>query len=652
VKLGQASALSARVRAVPYPREATLHGLFSEHAAATPDKAAVVMDDIVLSYGDLERRSNALARRLRGRGVGEGDRVGLLSHRAPEAITAILASLKLGAFFMPLDPAYPPERVRMMVEDARPAVVLAQAAALADHPSIEGYDGLLLSLEAEIDKALRLEDASALPAAGAAGEPAYLIYTSGSTGRPKGVLGVHRGVVRAVWRNELAGFDADAVTLHVTAPSFDPSQLEIWGALANGGTIAILPDPTPALDRIAWAIGRYGATWTSLTTGLFHLMVDHKLEALAPLRCIFAGGDVLSPPHANKAVATLTSTRVVNAYGPTENGIVTTWFEVPRDGWPERSIPIGFAVPETQVHVLDEALQPVADGEVGQLCTGGDGLAAGYFGRPDLTAERFVPDPFAASPDARMYLTGDLVRRRPDGAIEFVGRNDRQVKINNKRVELDEIENIVREDPRLADAIVILREDEPGAPRLAAYLKPAEPIEAEARSAFADAVAESLREKLPTHMQPADLVVMDAFPLTEAGKVDRKALPRPAVRATAPNGDSAGPVMAASETEQAIAEIWAEVLKLPAVGVDDNFFDLGGTSMQLVRVHAQIQGRLASDVTLVTLFELPKIRDLAAHLARPPGVAETGTGVASRERADKRAEALARARNLKARAGR
>lgn len=630
-----------------------MHGLFAEHAAATPQKAAVVSETGNLTYAELDRRSNALARRLRAHGVQAGDRVALLSHRAPEAITAILAALKLGAYFTPLDPAYPADRVRMMVEDASPRLVLAQASELPRHTPIDGYAGRVLSLEGEIADAARLEDGRALPPAGAAGDPAYLIFTSGSTGRPKGVLGAHRGVVRAVWRNALAGFDADCVTLHVTAPSFDPSQLEIWGALANGGTIAILPDPTPALDRIAWAIGHYGATWTSLTTGIFHLMVDHKLEALAPLRCVFAGGDVLSPPHANKAVAALPTTRVVNAYGPTENGIVTAWFEVPREGWTGASIPIGYEVPDTRVYVLDEDLRPVAEGEVGQLCTGGDGLAVGYFGRPDLTAERFVRDPFSDDADARMYLTGDLVRRRPDGAIEFVGRNDRQVKINNKRVELDEIENIIRDDPRLADAIVVLREDEPGAPRLAAYLKPNAPLEAADRPAFVEAVAESLRQTLPTHMQPADLMVMEAFPLTEAGKVDRKALPRPPSRAGAPKKDTASGAAAVSETERVIAEIWSDVLKLPAVGVDENFFDLGGTSMQLVRVHAQIQGRLGSDVTLVTLFERPKIRELAAYLNAGGRDAEPGTGVASgREKADRRSEALARARNMRARAGR
>ena len=393
-----------------------------------------------------------------------------------------------------------------------------------------------------------------------------------------------------------------------------------------------MPDATPSLDRIIDAVKRTQATWTIFSTGIFHYMVEHNPAALASLRGMFIGGDVFSVPHADKAARAMPNTMLVNAYGPTENSIITTCFVLPPTGWSEGSVPIGEPVDHCTVYVMDETLHEVADGETGELCTGGDGLALGYHNQPELTAQKFVRHPKTGE---RLYRTGDIVRRRPDGLIEFVGRNDRQVKLNGKRVELDEIEALLRADDEVADAAAILREDTPGVKRLAAYLKP---VEQPAPLAFGAAVIERLKTHAPAHMIPSDVVVVETFPLTPAGKLDRKALPAPRL--------DFKPLETNDDTERTLAEIWREVLGVPSVGLDDNFFDLGGTSLLLIRVHAKIQEKLSPDVPLVLLFETPKIRDLAERLRKPKG--ETGgAALAVKDRAKRQAEALARMRDVK-----
>lgn len=609
-----------------YPRDNTIVELFQANARATPHAIVLEQEGRTLSYAELDAFSNTLATKLNEIGVGAGDIVALLTQRSIEAVAAMLATLKVGAAFTPLDPAYPRERLAFMLSDAAPKALFAQADAL---------NSLQLSFPAARTLLLNYEAGDAAFATHESGpeDVAYLIYTSGSTGQPKGVLVPHRGLIRSVWRNDYAGFTGGGdVVLHITALSFDPSQLEIWGALLNGGKLAILPDATPSLDRIAETIKRTGATWTSLTTGIFHFMVEHRLSDLAGMRAINAGGDVLSATHADKAARALPNTTLINAYGPTENSIVTTCFRVPRTGWSDGPIPIGDAVAHCTLYVMDEDLREVPDGEAGELCAGGDGLAHGYHNQPELTAQKFVRHPQTGE---RLYRTGDFVRRRADGLIEFIGRNDRQVKLNGKRVELDEIEAMLREDDDVADAAAILREDTPGIKRLAAYLKP---THQPAAPAFGAAVIERLKARAPAHLIPADIVVLETFPLTPAGKVDRKALPKPRV--------DFKPLETNDDTERKLAEIWREVLGVGAVGLDDNFFDLGGTSLLLIRVHAKIQEKLSPDLPLVTLFETPKIRDLAERLRKPKGE-PNGAALAVKDRAKRQAEALARMRDAR-----
>ena len=622
-----------------------LHSFVEAWARSTPDKAAILVDDVVVTYAELERRAEQLAVYLKNQGVGRGDRVGLLLNRSAQAIYGMVATLKLGAIFLPIDITFPLQRIEMMIEDAQPRALLSLNAVLEGRPDLAAAGWRVV----DIDEAITATPAPAQPLE--AIEPssaAYLLYTSGSTGRPKGVLGVHSGITRLVLPSHEGFFDKDSVCLHITALTFDPSQVEIWGALVNGGTIAILPDALPSLDRICEVIHKHGATWSHMTTGIFHLMVDHRLDGLRPLKTVWASGDVLSLAHANRAVAALPDTQVVNEYGPTENGVATTWFIMPKGGWDGPSVPIGWTCPFTTTYVLDDDLKPVPEGEIGQLCTGGLGLAEGYYGRPDLTAERFVENPKWLPDEPRIYLTGDRVRRRPDGLIEFIGRNDRQVKINNKRVELDEIENIIRQDSRIADAAVMLISEGEDLKRLIGYLKPAGDVALADRGAFAQAVSASLASSLPEHMLPGEFHVMDAFPLTESGKLDRRMLPVPK-RPAAEQGGAAEGRINQTELERIVSDIWKATLKLDFVGLDSNFFDLGGSSLQLVKIHAQIQNDVRSDVELMDLFENVTVRDLAAFLAGDGKAGAAEIKADQKERSDRRAEALQRAREQRAR---
>ncbi|HVV94023.1 MAG TPA: non-ribosomal peptide synthetase [Hyphomicrobiales bacterium] len=613
-----------------YPRDAPVHALFLAAAAATPDAVALRHAAGTVSYGALAADARRIAAALAADGVGSGDLVAVLTERGPAAIAAFIGILAAGAAYVPLDPAYPAEALEAMLGDADPPRLLVQRALADRFPGLVPPHGAVRVLE-EL-----LADAPPVPAlpAGAATDLAYVMYTSGSTGTPKGVRVPHRAVVRLVRGQRYARFAADEVFLHLSPLAFDASTFEIWGALLNGGSVAIVGEPRPGLADIGAAIARHGATTAWFTAALFHLMVEHRLEELRPLRRIVTGGDVVSPGHAARALAGLPGCRLVNGYGPTENTTFTTAYDLLAEGWDGGALPIGRPLAHGRVAILDEDLAPVADGEVGQLCCGGDGLADGYLRRPELTASKFVADP--ARPGERLYLTGDLARRRPDGVIEFLGRLDRQVKINGKRVELDEIEHVLRADPALADAIVVMREDRPGMKRLAAYLKPATAWAAERCAAEAAGVIRRLRRKLPEHMIPADVVVVEAFALTPNGKVDRKALPPP------PAAAPAAPALAAdSPTERAVALIWQRVLALPTVPAKGNFFDLGGTSLQIIAVHDAIEQETGRRIPIASLFEHPTVAGLAAFL---DDRADDGAVAAARLRAARQGAALGRFR--------
>ncbi|HEU0302771.1 MAG TPA: amino acid adenylation domain-containing protein, partial [Longimicrobium sp.] len=450
-----------------YPRDATIHALFAEHASATPDAVALVYRGQAMTYGELDARSGALARRLVAAGVKAGDRVGMALQRSLEAPVATLAILRAGASYVPLDPAYPADRMAGMLEDAAVAVLVVRDE--VPH-SLAAFAGPVVSLAA--DAAFDAPDAD-LPAVTADAE-AYVSFTSGSTGRPKGVAVPHRGVARLVRGTDHADYGPEQVWLQIAPLSFDAYTLELWPAVLNGGRMVVHPPEAPSLEGVAAALVEHRVTHVWLTSSLFHQLVDEHLDALGGLRHLMTGGDVVSPAHVRRVLERFPSLRVMNGYGPTENTVFTTTHDVRLEDLESASLPIGRPIANATAYVLDPALRLVPPGVPGELFVGGDGLALGYVRRPRLTAERFVPDPFGGVPGARLYRTGDRVRMRGDGRLEFLARVDQQVKIRGFRVEPGEIEAALRGHPRVADAVVVPREDVAGERRLVAYVVPAD----------------------------------------------------------------------------------------------------------------------------------------------------------------------------------
>ncbi len=571
-----------------------------------------------MTYADLDRRSNKLARHLRRQGVGANDLIALHAGRSTGSLVAMLATLKLGAAYAPLDPAAPADYHAWVLQDCGARLTLAGRDA-RDVP------GVVIDLEDAL-AACESEDGSALEDPCRPDDIAYVMYTSGSTGRPKGVRVPHRAVVRLVSDQTYTRFAADEVFLHAAPLVFDASTFEIWGALLHGALAVVVEEDRASLQQIADAIRRHGVTTAWFTAGLFHLLVEHQLEALQGVRHILAGGDVLSPTHVLRARASLPDCQLVNGYGPTENTTFTCCYRIPKAGWGGGPVPIGTPINGTCVRLLDDAMKPVPDGEIGMLYTGGLGLASGYLGDAARSAAAFVPDPF--HPGATLYRTGDLARRRPDGAFDFIGRRDRQVKIDGKRVELGEIEETLRRSGSIADAVVTASKTDDGHV-LTAYIKGA--AANSDRSMLASEARNGLLRTLPPHMRPARIVVLDEFPLNTSGKVDHDRLPKP----LPPHAEAVPP--AEGNTERMLGEIFARVLDVRSVGADTNFFDLGATSLKLVEAHAAIE-RIWPGVGVVALFRHPNIRDLARAIEGR----DTALDSAARRRAQQQAEALKR----------
>ncbi|HEY6432768.1 MAG TPA: non-ribosomal peptide synthetase [Acetobacteraceae bacterium] len=630
----------------------SIGALFSTCAALHRNETAIVCEGRRVSYGELDRAAGNICRSLLRAGVGKGEPVGLVAHRSIEAVVAMLGIIKAGGAYLPLDMSYPTAMLRHICDDARPALTLV-ARSLHDSVSLGPFwSGTTLYIESDLSLSGSMEAGGSGRWRGPDGaEPlerevgpddlAYIMYTSGSTGRPKGVMVPHRGVIRLVSDCDFVSLDASEVILHLAPLSFDASTLEIWGALLNGGRLAIVRAAMPTLDEIADAIRDYGATTLWLTAGLFHLMVDRRIDGLRPLRQLIAGGDVLSVPHVAKAMAALPRCRTVNGYGPTENTTFTCCYTVPRDVELAGSLPIGTAIRGTVVYVLDDEMKPVPDGQEGELYAGGAGVALGYLNQPELTAEKFIDDPFGGRSGARLYRTGDRVRRRADGNIEFLGRADRQVKINGKRVELDAIEACLHALHGVRDVAVISRADSAGRRSAVAFVTLGEGVcltQGELRAA--------LRSDVPDFMVPAEIVVLAALPLTSAGKIDRGRLAEAYPEIAA----SPGAVLTGgNQTSRALQQIWCRVLGVESVGVDDNFFDLGGTSLQLIEVHARITEQFDMSVAVVDLFAHPSIRGLASRLDGTRAAAPASLSGA--ERAHHRSAALAQALAVRSRRG-
>jgi amino acid adenylation domain-containing protein len=621
--------------ATDYPCEKTVAQLFEETVTAQPDSIAVELGKERLTYSELNMRANRVAHRLRTMSVGPETMVACCIDRSLEMIGAFIGILKASGAYVPLDLSYPTERFDFMLEDSRTLVILTQRS-LA--PALRGRDNVSVICMDEFEAPTSPADEVNLPPAGGPTSLAYVMYTSGSTGRPKGVMVENRAIVRLVRDTNFCHFGVEEVFLQFAPVSFDASTLEIWGPLLNGGKLVMMPPQAASLEDLGRTIREHGVTTLWLTSGLFNLMVEQRVEDLRPLRQLLAGGDVLSPRHVRTVLENLPDCRLINGYGPTENTTFTCCHTMKHGDHVPESIPIGKPVSNTQVYILDEQMNPLPPGQTGELYAAGDGLARGYLNNPEATAEKFVPNPFASGENKLMYRTGDLARWCEDGVIEFLGRIDTQVKVLGHRIEPGEVETVLRMNKDVSQVCVVADSGENGSKRLVAYYVP---------SATAGPSPSDLRKflagKLPHYMVPALFVPLNALPLSPNGKVDRTALSAPvaAVGVEPPAADSA-----ATQLEKTLGELWQRILRVDRVGPDDNFFDLGGDSLMIVAVHSNLQKILHVEIPVTDLFEFTTIRALARHLGGNQPDAPSFSDV--QQQAKKQREAFERQREIRA----
>ncbi|MFN6474778.1 non-ribosomal peptide synthetase [Nostoc sp. DedQUE07] len=585
-----------------YPQQASIHQLFEAQVEKNPDAVALTFNNQHFTYRDLNNRANQLAKHLRSLGVGTEILVGICIERSLEMVVALLAILKAGGAYVPLDPGYPQERLAFMLSDTQVSVLLTQKELVTKLPT---HTAFVICLDADWNT-IAQNSKDNLSTSVTADNLAYVMYTSGSTGTPKGVSVIHRGVVRLVKETNYAQLTPEEVILQLAPISFDASTFEIWGCLLNGGRLVIYPPNTPSLEELGQIIQQYQVTTLWLTAGLFHLIVDEKIDALKSLRQLLAGGDVLSVPHVQKFLQTVENCQLINGYGPTENTTFTCCHPITAPLQPDVSIPIGRPIANTQVYILDKNLQLVSIGEAGELYIGGDGLARGYLNRPDLTAEKFISHSFDNNLATRLYKTGDLARYLPDGNIEFLGRIDNQVKIRGFRIELGEIEREIAQHPDVREIVVLARQDEASEKQLTAYIVP------HYNSGYThNKLRGFLQQRLPNYMVPSAFVMLESLPLTANGKVDRHKLP--ASSRERPQLEQAY-IAPQSDLERLLAGILSELLKIDRVGIDDNFFDLGATSISILQVAARIKQELGIELPAVKLFQYSTIGSLANYL--------------------------------------
>ena len=591
-----------------YPADATISALFAAQVAANPEATAMVFGagcaaNTSVSYAELDRRSNALAWRLRRRGVGADTPVGLAIERGTDLVTALLAVVKAGGAYLPIDAGSPPSRVAAMIAATNARLVLVTAQTAAAVPALAGVD--LVRVD-DTGPAMAADERAAPPDVSHPLSLAYISFTSGSTGVPKGVAVPQRAVIRLVSDPNFASLGPSERLLHLAPIAFDASTLEVWGALLTGATVVVAPPGPLGLSDVASLLRTAGLTVAWLTAGLFHQLAEADIDAVAGLPVLLAGGDVLDQDTVRAVLAARRGKPLVNGYGPTENTTFTTCHVMTDPGQAGLTVPIGRPIQHTTVHILDKRGRPAPIGVVGELHAGGDGLARGYAGNAAATAQVFLPDP--SGHGARLYRTGDLARWRADGTIEFAGRADDQIKIRGFRVEPGEVTAALRTHPGVRDAVVVVAGD--GAQRhLIGYVTPADGVDPAALRP--SMLRDFLARRLPDYLVPTGFKALDRLPLNANSKVDRAALPAPA-RET---GERASP--ARSETEKRLADIWRVLLAAEGAGDagrEDSFFALGGNSLSAARLMFRIHEVFDVELRLAAFYETPTLAACAAAI--------------------------------------
>ena len=608
-----------------YPRQSCLHELFEVQVARTPDAVALAFKDESLTYSELNRRANQLAHYLKAVGVGPETMVGLMIERSIDMVVGLFGVLKAGGAYVPLDPQYPQDRLSFMLEDSGADVLLTQQD-LAE--TLAGCAAQVICIDAERERTDG-ESAENLDSGVRPENVAYVIYTSGSTGKPKGVMIAHQGVVNYLsWAvRAYAVENGNGAPVH-SPVGFDLTVTSLICPLVAGCGVKLIPEEE-GVEGLGKAL-REGRNFSLVKITPSHLEVLKEWlpedELAERARALIIGGEALFAESLSYWRTHAPETRLINEYGPTETVVGCCIYEVPSEGAPVGAVPIGRPIANTQLYLLDRHWQPVPFGATGELYIGGDGVARGYLNRPDLTAEKFIPHPFSAEPGKRLYCTGDLARYLPDGNLEFLGRNDAQVKVRGFRIELGEIEASLSQHPDVREAAVVSHADGAGDARLVAY------IVAQRQGISGHEMRAHLKEQLPEYMVPSTFVMLDKLPLTANGKVDRHALPAPgqspAVRREA--------FVAPRDTlELKLAHIWEEVFKIRPIGVRDDFFELGGHSLVAVRLFALIETRLGKRIPLTTLFKGATVEQLAI-LLRQNGESENWSPLVEIQRGDSR----------------
>lgn len=589
---------------VEYPRDRCIHELFASQAQRDPQAIAAVFGEQEISYGGLELRSGRLASHLRALGVSSGARVAICLEPSVEMIVGLLAILKAGAAYVPIDPEYPEERIDFILAETEAAVVLTHRRLAAHFARIKNVwlDGGWEALE-------RIEEVE--PICLAAGKPddvAYVMFTSGSTGKPKGVCVPHRGVNRLVVNCDYVQLGPDDVVAQVSNCCFDAATFEIWGALLNGSRlVGIERERVLSAESFSTELARHQVTTLVVTTALFNELAHERAEVFCTLHNVLFGGEQCDAGAVRKVIESGgPPQRLLNVYGPTETTTFATWYEIKAGQNFEGRIPIGRPITNTEVYILDGHCNPVPVGVAGEICIGGDGVAKGYLNRVELTAERFIASPFASG--QRLYRTGDQGRFLPDGNIDFLGRLDHQVKVRGFRIELGEVEAGLSVHPAVRQAVVCVREDE-GAVKTRQLVAYVVPIDGSGSTGLNERLRVFLKEKLPHYMVPSAVMVLKDFPLTPNGKIDREGLPEPVL-----DGERGGCVAPSGETETTVAEAWSAILGVQNIGADESFFDLGGHSLMVTRVVSRLRSIFEIDIPLRVFFENPTVAALAAYI--------------------------------------